>query len=192
MFKRIIHISLLISTLCAYTTLHAEDNGPYVEALYSIQNVRFDGRDFIPRSFSGTAGWWIRNGFGIEVSGDFLSDEGEDRGADGDEDSEEQLSVSGLSLKLRSSLGVALRLASPELEGMRAFFVIGAVRYTLEERANGVGVVTDDFTGTRVSLGWSKRLQRNPKLSITGEYRNYFAVDDVKLDGFTFGLRYDF
>jgi len=150
----------------------------YGELHFGAGGVRHSDLDFFPLFASFTAGFFVVPNIGLEVFAD---------AALADEDN------AGFDMELSSAFGVALRLQSPPRAGLSGYVVVGMVDYTLTQTPRGSSAdnraIEEDFRGARVSVGVMQQLRRVPALSVSAEYRSYYADQPIKVDSIVFGLR---
>ena len=168
----------LIASVLLLTSVSVQAQNPlYAELHVGAGGVSHSDLDFIPTFGSLSVGAYVYPGIGLELFGD----SGLNPGAD-----------DGLELSINEAFGIGARFESPARRGMQGYVVLGAVEYTLEQRIEGtetLGLVEEDFTGMRISVGLMQRLVRLPALLVSAEYRHYNAGERLRLDAFVLGLR---
>jgi len=168
----------LIASVLLFTSLSVQAQNPlYAELNLAAGGVSHSDLDFVPVFGSVSVGSYVYPGIGIELFGDSGFESGSD---------------DGLELSFNEAVGAGMRLESPARRGMQGYIVLGAVEYTLEQRVentSSLGLVREDFTGMRISVGLMQRLVRLPALLVSAEYRHYNAGERLRVDAFVLGLR---
>lgn len=170
----------LLACVLALGTSVAQADGPlYAEFQIGAAGVRNGDLDFVPKVASVSAGFYLRKGIGLEIFAD--------RGVATDR-------KDGFDLDLESAYGIALRLESPQVRRTRGFLILGAAEYTINQQTVGSNGLADssvdgDFTGFRISLGITERLERWENVLVSVEYRHYNADEPLRVDALFLGLR---
>ena len=149
----------------------------YAEVQVGASGVRHSDLDFVSPIASLVLGTWVLPGIGIEAFADGELDRG---------------SEDGFETGLEHAYGGALRLSSPERDGIRGYVLLGYVDFTIAQRDLVTGATIDErFTGARFGIGLQQRLERFPSLLFGVEYRNFYTAESIQADGLVLGLRYD-
>jgi len=170
----------LIACVLAFSVSIAQADGPiYAEFQFGAAGVRNGDLDFVPKLASVSAGFYLRQGIGLEIF------------ADGGVSSDRK---DGFDLEIESAYGIALRLESPPVRRVRGYMVIGAVEYTVNQESSATAdirssAIDGDFTGLRIGLGISERLERWDNVIVSLEYRHYNADEPLQVDALLLGLR---
>ncbi len=170
----------LLACVLALGTSVAQADGPlYAEFQIGAAGVRNGDLDFVPKLASVSAGFYLRKGIGLEIFAD--------RGISTDR-------KDGFDLDLEGAHGIALRLESPAVRRTRGFLILGAVEYSINQQSvtttgQGDSSIDGDFTGLRVSLGITERLERWDNVLVSVEYRHYNADEPLRVDALYLGLR---
>lgn len=149
----------------------------YGELHLGLGGVRHSELDFYPGFASASAGVFVYPDIGLEafIDGSLGSDD-----------------KAGFDSEVSQASGVALRLQSPPVHGLRAYMLLGYVNFTIEQQENdrrSQRTVVQSFEGARVSLGLSQALERHDNIMVNVEYRNYYVDEAITVDGFSLGLR---
>ena len=168
---------------CVLTVVSSLANGAdrplYAELQYAAAGVNHSDLEFYPQFGSASAGVFLRKGIGVEVFADI--------GLGSDK-------KSGFDLKVDHAVGIAVRLESPPVRRVRGFIVLGAVNYSITQKAaatdtqNGSSL-DGSFTGMRVSVGIAERLKWWENVLLSAEYRHYNAGESLRVDALLLGLR---
>lgn len=125
---------------------------------------------------SAAGGWWFRPGIAAEVEfGRSLSDD----------------SLNDLSLEVFSLMSVNLRLESPPTSGVAAYALFGFSRTNINSSFGGTvnNRKKSAFRGARAALGLTVRLA--PRLILDGAFTHHEYDDDIGINSFRVGLRYE-
>ena len=173
----------VLMTVAAFAASDLRADGPgmpgtvYGELHLGLGGVRHSELDFYPGFASASAGLFVYPDIGLEAFVDGSL------GSDDKASFESEISQAG---------GVALRLQSPPVRGLRAYMLFGYVNFTIEQQEDdqrGQRTVVESFEGVRVSLGLSQALERFNNIMVNVEYRNYYVDEAITVDGFSLGLR---
>ncbi len=168
---------LLALILCFSSLSQAAESQFYGELQLGVHGVQHSDLEFYPQFASGSVGVYLKPQIGLEIFYD------RSLGSDSADD---------FDLEVNEASGVAIRLESPPLQGLRAYALLGYVTYVVHQydrTAGGRRLDKEDFAGARVSLGLSQTLQSNERIQFVVEYRNYDIDQPVNVDGLGLGLR---
>lgn len=123
---------------------------------------------------TGSVGYWVFDGVGLELEAGF--------GLAND-------SVRNLDVDFGSKLGANLRLESPPVEGFAAYALFGYVRTSYNTNAGG-SKSSIVLPGGRLALGMTYALRSQVVLDAAFSHHDYDS--DTRINSFRFGIRYDF
>lgn len=176
--------AIVLTAFASAVPSHALAAGPdlpgtvYGELHLGLGGVRHSELDFYPGFASASAGVFVYPDIGLEAFVD---------GSLGTDDK------AGFDSEVSQAAGVALRLQSPAVRGLRAYMLLGYVNFTIEQQEDdqrAQRTVVQSFGGARVSVGLSQALQRHDNIRVNVEYRNYYVDEPITVDGFSLGLRW--
>ncbi len=179
---RLCLLASLIAASQLVPTLALADEGfefrPYVEGFIAGSAIDVGNFEYYPVFGGVSAGFFFREGIGLELhlDGEILPGEDND-----------------YELAYERGVGAALRFESPPREGLSGYVLLGYTNFSARQERETPPVAGDelngDFGGPRLSIGLVQRLTRLPSLSITAEYRKYAVQGGLDVDALVLGLR---
>ena len=140
------------------------------------QAIGISGEKFTTPLINAAAGWWFRPGIAAEIEfGKSLTDD----------------SLNALSLEVFSLASVNLRLESPPTNRLAAYALFGFSRTNFDSSFSGSvnNRKKNSFRGARAALGLTMRI--TPQLLLDGAFTHHEYDEDIGINSFRVGLRYE-
>ena len=182
MYRLIKVLAFILATLPVCMTVAAQDRGKryddsrsrvYLSGFAERQSFGgVAGTDFDTAVASAALGIWVRNGIGLEAEiGTGVIDD----------------SVGTLDLDVNSQLALNLRLESPPVERVAAYFLFSFIRSDFDLQVPD-GSTSSSLSGFRAAAGFT--LMINRRLDVDVAFTNQDFDDDLRTNSFRFGLRF--
>lgn len=149
----------------------------YASAFLDRQSIGISNSRFTMPVVTFAAGWWGRPGIALELEvGKSLGDD----------------SLNNFELAVYSFSSLSLRLESPPVDRVAAYAIFGLSRTNIDSSFSGevVNARKNTFQGGRGALGLTFKLTR--QLLVDTAFTRHEYDDDIGINSFRVGLRYDF
>lgn len=149
----------------------------YVSAFIDRQSIGISDSRFTMPAVTVAAGWWGWPGIGLELElGKSIGDD----------------SLNNLDLAVHSTASLNLRLESPAIDRVAAYAVFGLSRSNFDSAFNGevVNAKKNSLRGMHSAFGLT--IKWTQQLALDTAFSHHEYDDDIGINGFRIGLRYDF